>query len=358
VSPPGATGRGPGAAPGSNPAAPVGIGVDIGGTKVLGVAVDPSGSVLAEARASTPHGTGVTGGTGGAGGAPPPEPGAGSEAVADAVAAVVADVRAALDVPDLPVGVGAPGMVDRNGVLRYAPNLQAATGADIRALVTERLTPTTVVVENDANCAVHAEHTLGAGQGYDEVLFVALGTGIGGGMVSGGRIVLGAFGFAGEIGHMLINPSGPPCPCGQRGCWERYASGAGLGMLAREGAYAGRLPAVVALAGGDAEAVRGEHVTQAAADGDRAAAAVLEELGWWVAAGLANLTAVVDPARIVLGGGLVTAGDLLVAPTRRAYVELVEGSGRRPEVDIVPAALGERAGAVGAALAAAQGGLA
>jgi glucokinase len=356
VSSHGATGHGPAAAEA------VGIGVDIGGTKVLGVAVDAAGVVLAEARAPTPYGTGAPPASTGPGAA------GGGDAVADAVAGVVADVRAALGTGTgtgtgtgdsrPPVGVGAPGMVDRAGVLRYAPNLQAATGADLLSLIAPRLAPAPVVVENDANCAVHAEHTVGAGLGCDDLLLVALGTGIGGGMVSRGRIVLGGFGFAGEVGHMLVNPAGPPCPCGRRGCWERYASGAGLGMLAREGAYAGRLPSVVALAGGDPEAVRGEHVTQAAADGDRAAAAVLEELGWWVAAGLANLTAVVDPARIILGGGLVAAGDLLVAPTRRAYRELVEGSSRRPEVEIVPAALGERAGAVGAALAAAAGGLA
>jgi glucokinase len=249
-------------------------------------------------------------------------------------------------------------MVDRDGVLHDAPNLQSATGADLAALLAPRLAPAQPVVENDANCAAHAEHALGAGRGFDDVLLVTLGTGIGGGIVSGGRVLLGAFGFAAEIGHMMVNPSGPPCPCGHRGCWERYASGGGLGVLAREAAYAGHLAAVVALAGGNPEAVRGEHVTAAAASGDPRAVAVLDELGWWVAAGLANLTAVLDPARIVLGGGLMSAGHLLLVPTRRAYADLVEGTGRRPRVDIVPAALGVRAGAVGAGLAAMAGGLA
>jgi glucokinase len=322
----------------------VAIGVDIGGTKVLGVAVDPTGAVTAEAREATPQGAPM---------------GEGAEQVADAVAAVVTDIRRTLGngAERLPVGVGAPGMVDRHGVLRYAPNLQAATGADLPALLGPRLAPAPLVVENDANCALYAEHAVGAGRHCDDLLLVTLGTGIGGGVLSHGRIVLGGFGFAGEVGHMLVNPSGPPCPCGQRGCWERYASGAGLAMLAREAAEAGRLPGAVALAGGDPQAVRGEHVTQAAKEGDEAAAAVFEQLGWWVAAGLANLTAVVDPARIVLGGGLVSAGDLLVVPTRRAYQGLVEGSTRRPHVDIVPAALGEHAGAVGAALVAHAGGL-
>lgn len=111
------------------------------------------------------------------------------------------------------------------------------------------------------------------------------------------------------------------------------------------------------MAGGDPELVRGEHVTRAAREGEPGALRVMDELGWWVALGLANLTAVLDPDRIVLGGGLVEAGEMLLAPTRRAFAELVEGAGARPEVEIVAAALGERAGAVGAAMAARGGGL-
>jgi glucokinase len=248
-------------------------------------------------------------------------------------------------------------MVDRAGVLRFAPNLPSAAGADFPALLEGRLGGAALVVENDANLAALAEHSLGAARGADHALMVTLGTGIGGGVVSGGRVLVGAFGFAGEIGHMIVDPSGPHCPCGQRGCWERYASGGGLGRLAREAAYAGSLAEVVARAGGDPEDVRGEHVTAAALDGDPGAIGVMEELGWWVALGLANLTAVVDASRIVLGGGLVGAGDQLLEPTRRAFAALVEGSAVRPGIEIVPAALGERAGAVGAALAARVGGL-
>lgn len=333
------------AGPADPPPGGTAVGVDIGGTKVLGVLLAPSGAVVAEARTPTPQG----------GGGPV---GAGGPAVADAVAVVVGRLVAAGGGEGAPpVGVGVPGMLDRRGVLRFAPNLQWATGSDVAALLAGRLAPSAVVIENDANCAALAEVELGAGRGAADVLVVTLGTGIGGGLVSGGRVVLGAAGFAGEIGHMVVDRSGPPCPCGRRGCWERYASGAGLGMLAREAAYAGRLPAVVALAGGDPEAVRGEHVTQAARTGDAGAAAVFDELGWWVALGLANLTAVVDPARIVIGGGLAEAGELLLTPTRRAYAELVEGSTHRPDIPVLRAELGERAGAVGAALAARRGGL-
>ncbi len=339
--------------PGDRPSSEHAIGVDIGGTKVLGVAIDRTGQIVAEAREATPrsavdpaHGD---------------RQGMGAE-VAAAVVRVVAALRREAGGAEAghggpPVGVGAPGMLDRRGVLRFAPNLLGASGADILGLVGGRLPGTRVVVENDANCAAFAEHSCGAAAGADHALVVTLGTGIGGGLVSQGRVVVGAFGFAGEVGHMLVDPAGPPCPCGRRGCWERYASGGGLGRLAREAACAGRLHHVVSLAGGDPEMVRGEHVTRAALQGEAGAVQVMEELGWWVALGLANLTAVLDPDRIVLGGGVMAAGEVLLRPTRRAFAELVEGAGVRPEVDIVPAVFGERAGAAGAAMVARNGGL-
>lgn len=326
----------------------VSVGVDIGGTKVLGVAVDETGAVVAETRVATP-----------AAGVLDPPPGGRvpggplADAVAEVVAILTAELRARAAPPAL--GVGVPGMLDRHGVLRFSPHLPGAEGARLGELLAARLPGVSVTLENDANCAAVAEHRLGAGRGVDELLVITLGTGIGGGLVVGGRVLLGAYGFAGEVGHMLVDPAGAPCPCGRRGCWERYASGGGLGRLAREAAYAGRLHQVVALAGGDPEAVRGEHVTSAARAGDEGALGVMEELGWWLALGLANLTAVVDPARIVVGGGLAAAGPTLLGPTRAAFAELVEGAGRRPVVEIVEAEFGERAGAVGAALAARSG---
>ena len=334
-------------------AAEVAFGVDIGGTKVLGVALGTSERIVAEARVSTPPQQGAG------------EAGADSVAVGRAVAAVVADLDATVG-PSSPsnaavaapaVGVGAPGMLDRAGHLRFAPNLPHAHGIDWRRLIGDQLPGRTILIENDANFAALAEHRLGAAQGYSHVLMVTLGTGIGGGLIVDGRIQVGGHGFAGEIGHMVVDPAGPPCPCGRRGCWERYASGGGLGVLAREAALAGRLPEVVRMAGGDAEGVRGEDVSAAAAGGDPDARRVVAEVGWWVGFGLANLACVLDPQCIVLGGGLVSAGDLLLTAARDAFAELVEGGAARPETVIVTAAFGERAGAVGAALAARQGGL-
>lgn len=329
--------------------APVGgvtYGIDIGGTKVLGVALGTGEAIVAETRVPTPTGTREIVGS----------------HVADAVAEVAAELdrtlgRDAATTDPAPVGVGAPGMVDRQGRLCFAPNLPQAHGVDWTELIGPRLPGRSVLIENDANLAVLAEQRLGAARAYRDVVMVTLGTGIGGGIVIDGRVEVGSAGFAGEIGHMVVDPAGPPCPCGRRGCWERYASGAGLGLLAREAALAGRLDGVVRRAGGDPENVRGEDVSAAAAAGDPAARQVIGEVGRWVGFGLANLAAALDPECFVLGGGLVRAGDLLFDAARASFGELVEGGDRRPLAAVVPAAFGERAGAVGAALTARQGGL-
>lgn len=313
------------------------IGVDIGGTKILGVAVDtsrPGGPLMAEVRRPTPRGgTAIVG------------------AIVEVVRAATQEAGA-VDVDA--VGVGLPGLVDRTGVLRSGPNLPGVVDLDVEGPLRAALAGPVVVSENDANCAAWAERERGACRGASDAVVVTLGTGIGAGVIAGGELFRGAHGMAGEAGHMIVDPRGPRCPCGRRGCWERYASGSGLGFLAQEAAVAGRAEAVVALAGGDPEAVRGEHVTAAARSGDAGALAVIDEFGWWVALGLANLVNVFDPELVVVGGGLVAEGDLLLAPTRDAFGTLVLGAGHRPSVPIVAAEMGERSGAAGAALLAAK----
>ncbi len=300
------------------------VGVDLGGTKCLAVAIE-GGVVVDERRVATPEG----------------EP-----ALLDAVAGAATEVLGAGDVTG--VGVGVPGLVDRAGVLRFAPNLPGVVDLDIKSELEDRL-GLAVRVDNDATCAAWGERQVGAAQGYRDVILVTLGTGIGGGIVAGGALLRGANGFAGEFGHMVVDPDGPPCPCGQRGCWERFASGGGLGRLAQQAAADGRATRVLDLAGGEPSLVRGEHVTQAAAAGDAEALALLAELGWWVALGLANLANAFDPQAFVLGGGLIEAGDMLLGPVRTAFAGLLTGGSYRPPVDIVAAALGEHAGAIGAA---------
>jgi glucokinase len=303
--------------------AEVTVGVDLGGTKCLAVALAGS-RIVGEGRRPTP---------------------AGAEAVLDVIAALAAEVAG--ERPLGAVGVGAPGLVDRDGVLRFAPNLPGVTGLEVRAELEQRL-GVPVRVDNDATCAAWAERAVGAATGLDDVVLVTLGTGIGGGVITGGRLTRGANGFAGEIGHMVVDRDGPLCPCGQRGCWERYASGGGLARLARTAAAAGGAADVVARAGGDPAAILGEHVAAAAAGGDGEARAIVAELGWWVGLGLANLANILDPEAFVVGGGLVEMGDLLLDPVRAAFAALLQGRAWRPAIPVVPAALGPRAGAIGA----------
>lgn len=307
------------------------VGIDVGGTKCLGVAVDPTGEVLDEQRRPTPRGP-------------------------DSLRPLIetlGELAEALAPDGAAVGVGVPGLVTLDGVLRAAPNLDGVADFDVAGLLGARL-GRAVAVSNDATCAALAEHTSGAGQGFADLVLVTLGTGIGGGLVLDGRLQRGANGFTGEYGHMVVDPDGPPCPCGRRGCWERYASGSGLARLAREAAVGRRTDRVLALAGGDPEAVRGEMVQQAAREGDAGALAVIDEFGRWVALGLVNLTNALDPGVFVLGGGLAAGADLYLDPIRRWFGELLYQPELRPLPEVRFARWGERAGAVGAALLAAQ----
>ncbi|MFM8973436.1 MAG: ROK family protein, partial [Actinomycetota bacterium] len=248
-----------------------------------------------------------------------------------------------------PVGVGVAGYVDRSGVVRTSPNLPGLVDAPMRDAIAGA-SGRAVVVDNDANAAAVGEATYGAARGASDVLLVTLGTGIGGGLVLGGRCYRGAHGGAGEIGHFTVDPAGPLCACGAPGHWEALASGTALGRRARERARAGGLSEVVAGAGGDPEAVTGEIVGAAARAGDPDAVAVVAEYADRVAIGLAGLVAVLDPAVVVVGGGVSALGEILLAPLRIAFLRHVEGGERRPPVAIVAAALGPRAGAIGAAV--------
>jgi len=307
--------------------APLVAGIDVGGSKVLGVALDPGDptTVVDEARVPTPDGT-----------AP----------LLDAIADVVRTLGKGREIGS--VGVGIAGLVDRRGVLRVGPNLPGLYGVRVGDELDARL-GVPIRVDNDATCATWGEHVAGAARGVRDAVLVTLGTGIGSGVIAAGELVRGAHGFGGEAGHMVVDPHGPPCPCGRRGCWERFASGSGLGLLGREAALAHRFPRGVALAGGP-EAVRGEHVTRAAAEGDAEALAIVDHFAEWVALGVGNLLAILDSSLVVIGGGLVEAGDLLLDPVRAALPDRMMAPEERTDVRIVAAELGEQAGAIGAAL--------
>ena len=304
------------------------FGIDLGGTNVRCGVVDGDGVIVADRRAAT-------------------HPGA---SWSELVAAMVGLVRAlAVDHPDAPaVGVGAAGLVTREGEVLYAPNIPGLRRAPVRAALVEEL-ELPVFVDNDANAAAHGELVHGAARGARYALVITLGTGIGGGIIARERVIRGAHGFAAEIGHFQIDPDGPVCACGERGHWEAFASGSALGRMGRERAAAGGIPAAVALAGGDPDAVTGMHVGDAAQASDPEALELLSEYAGFVAVGLAGLTNILDPDRIVISGGLVELGDALFTPLRAAFADRIEGSEYRPRVDIVPAELGDRAGVIGAA---------
>ncbi len=248
------------------------------------------------------------------------------------------------------VGIGAAGFVaaDRATVV-FAPHL-SWRNEPLRQALGQRV-PLPTFVDNDANAAVWAEHRFGAGRGESHLVMVNLGTGIGGGIVIGGRVIRGRHGIAGEFGHMQVVPDGIRCECGNRGCWEQYASGNALVREARVLMSAGS-PVVSDLfdrVGGRPEDLTGPVVTEAARDGDPLARELLNEIGRWLGIGMADLAAALDPGMFVIGGGVSAAGDLLLGPAREAFRRQLTGRGYRPEASIVTAELGNEAGLVGAA---------
>jgi len=312
------------------------VGVDVGGTKILSlaVAIDPDNgayTVLDEHVASTP------------------------DTAEGLIAAIINGVgQVAGERRPVAVGVGVPGFIDRSGVARQAPNLKAAVGVDVAAALRERL-GVAVRVDNDANCAAWASYRLDAPE-MDTVVAITLGTGIGGGIVVDGKLVRGANGFAGEPGHMVVDPAGPLCVCGQRGCWEMWASGKGFGRIAQLAAIAGELPLIVERAA-TLDAVTGHTVTAALRSEDPSVAAeaslVLERYAGWVAVGVVNLVNLLDPGCVIFSGGIVAEGDELIERIRTAVASYpTMAGGRTPDLRI--SAVGPRAGAVGAGLLAGE----
>ena len=283
------------------------VGLDVGGTKVLGVAVDPRdpGTVLAEDRVPTPDG-------------------------GDGPRRHAPRAGRALGAGRRGVGVGVPGLVDRSGTLHMGPHLRRMHDVPLARAAVGALGRARRGRQRRQLPRRGRAGGRGGGRGSTRRSSSPSAPGSAPGIITGGRLLRGANGFAGEPGHMVVDPNGPPCPCGKRGCWERFASGTGLGRLARDAASGGRLDAAVALAGGDPEAVRGEHVTASARAGDAEAQAVLDALARWIALGLANLVNVLDPEVIVIGGGLVEAADLLLPEVRSRFADLVLAGEQRP----------------------------
>lgn len=283
------------------------VGIDVGGTKIAAGVVDERGRVITMRRV--------------------PSPSESAAGLVDAVCGLVAELAAAHPVGA--VGLSVAGFVDADAsTIVTAPNL-AWRNQPLRDLVSAR-TGLPVVVENDGNAAAWGERIHGAGRGVDEMLLVTVGTGVGGGIVLGGELRRGGHGMAAEIGHLTLVPGGEPCGCGRRGCLEQYASGRALERMA-----------------GAAPAHTGPEITERARAGDPAAVALFQTLGTHLGHGLASLVAVLDPAVVVIGGGVAAAGEVLLAPTRAALLADLPGGADRPAPEVVPALLGNDAGVIG-----------
>ncbi|MFD1212164.1 ROK family protein [Arthrobacter sp. GCM10027362] len=310
------------------------IGVDIGGTKVAAGVVDGEGQVLAEDTRATPG----------------DDPRAVEQVIAELVRGLADHYRIGS------VGVGAAGWIDLGGgTVLFSPHLawrHEPLRANLQVLLGRR-----VLVANDADAAAWAEWRFGAGRGQRRLVCITLGTGIGGAMIIDGRIERGNWGVAGEFGHQILVPHGHRCECGNRGCWEQYASGNALGREARELAAAHSPVSLEWLraAGGRIEGITGALVTRLALAGHAASRDLLEDAGEWLGIGLANLAAALDPGMFVVGGGLCEAGELLLGPARHAFARNLTGRGFRPAAPIRLAVLGPKAGMVGAADLSRQG---
>ncbi|MEU4639568.1 ROK family glucokinase [Micromonospora sp. NPDC023814] len=305
------------------------IGVDVGGTKVAGGVVDAAGTVLVQARRNTP-----------------------ADDVAktrDVIIELVTELAVGRSIEA--VGIGAAGWIDagRSTVL-FAPNL-AWRDEPLRDYVSAA-TGLPVIVENDANVAAWAEFRHGAARDADDsMVMFTIGTGVGGGIVLGGELLRGANGIAAELGHMLTVPDGHQCGCGRLGCIEQYASGSALVRFARAAAQQEphRAVALLELSGGDAEAITGRMVTAAAQGGDPVATEAFAQVGRWLGTSLADMAQILDPQVLVVGGGVIDAGDLLLGPTRRSFTDALAQRSRLPVAEIRPAELGNTAGVIGAA---------
>ncbi|HXV93137.1 MAG TPA: ROK family protein [Pseudonocardia sp.] len=303
------------------------IGIDIGGTKIAGAVVDADGTIVAELVEPTP-----------------------AESDATAVTAVMLRMieRLRADHPEVAaVGVGAAGIVEWPvGRMLWAPN-NAYRDWPVREQL-ESATGLPATVDNDANVAALAEARLGE-KAYHDMILVTVGTGIGGGMVLDGRIYRGPTGRGAELGHMILNPDGPRCGCGNHGCFEAYASGTAFTRLGRDAA-ADEPDGLIARLGAEAGEVTGQTVTRAAELGDETAIRLFGRLGRWLGVGIASLANIFELDAVVVGGGLVDTGDLLLEPARAAAREYAYGIQARGVVPVVPATAGSDAGKIGAAL--------
>ncbi len=299
------------------------VGVDVGATKIAAGVVSPAGEVLNGARYPTAYS---------------------GEELLKTIARTILEVRDGFEVGGACVAV--PGLIlARENRVIYSPNLPAIEGIPLKEELEPRV-GLSLTIENDNSAAAWGEFRFGAGSGARHLVYVGLGTGIGGGVVSEGMLLRGAQGAGGELGHVTIQATGPRCACGNRGCLEALASGSAIGRRAREAAAEHPNSALGRLA--SHRKVLGEDVTELAREGDEIALSVLEETGTWLGVGLAGFVNVFNPEVVVVGGGAMEAGELILEAARKE-VMLRARSPSRDLAEIKVAALGPKSGVLGAA---------
>jgi len=245
------------------------------------------------------------------------------------------------------VGVGSPGPIDPvRGVVLHAPNLKGFVDFPLKTRLEEAL-QCPIALGNDADVACLGEWGFGAGRGTRHMIFMTISTGIGGGIIVDGKLVVGGAGLAGEIGHMIVDPGGAMCGCGHRGHLEALSSGPAIARSAKAKIEAGapsRLAAVLKQAG----TLTAEDVSHAAADGDQLACDVIAKAGYYVGLHISNLAHALNPEAFILGGGVINMGELFLGPVRAAVEESILHSNYLKSMKIVPALLGDDAGIIGA----------
>ncbi len=308
------------------------IGIDLGGTNIALGIVDEKKRILHKASEPTnlPRS---------------------AESLTEAIAELVMREldRAGISAEEVEAaGIGIPGTVNPvDGIVEYANNF-GFVNVPLKALLQEKL-PFPLHAANDAKAAAWGEYQAGAGKGSRSMLMITLGTGVGGAMIINGSCIEGYNYAAGEIGHMVIRQGGKPCTCGRRGCLEAYASASALTEQAREAAAENPDSLLLAHAGGNLEKINGKVVMDCVAAGDETAKRVFDQYLSYLAEGTANLINILQPERVVIGGGLSGAGEALLSPLRQLVSPMLYSRDSSRNAQIAAAELGNDAGIIGAA---------
>ena len=304
------------------------IGIDIGGTKVLGGVVDASGKIIESARRVTPA--------------------AGGKELIATIVELIKELNSKHEIAGIGICVAALISADQ-GTIVGAPNIANLSELNFVAEI-KKVFDLPVIAENDANAAMWAEYKFGSAKGFNPVMFFIIGTGMGGGLVIDGKLFRGANGIGAEFGHMIVQPKGILCGCGAKGCIEQYASGSALMRYAKDAITADPVAGKTLLdAAGGINNLTGEILTEAAKNGDQLAISAFNKQADWLGSACASYTLLLDPQAIVVGGGVVQAGELFLAPVRAAMEKYMPFAGTHLLPKVIAAKFGNDAGVIGAA---------